>query len=52
MFEVLMNMLEDRSFHLLLFNYSLWCMVCMKESRKDYERYKKWKASQGWSDCE
>ena len=53
MFEVLMNMLEDRSFHILL----LTIIVCgvwfaWKESRKDYERYKKWKASQGWTDCE
>ncbi len=53
MFEVLMNMLEDRSFHILLLTiivcsvYFLW-----KEERKDYERYKKWKASQGWTDCE
>ena len=53
MFEVLINMLEDRSFHILLLTiiagvvYLKW-----KESRKGYERYKKWKASQGWSDCE
>ena len=53
MFEVLMNMLEDRSFHILLLTiiagavYFKW-----KESRKGYERYKKWKASQGWTDCE
>ena len=53
MFEVLMNMLEDRSFHILL----LTIIVCgvwfaWKEKRRDYERYKKWKASQGWTDCE
>ena len=53
MFEVLMNMLEDRSLHILL----LTIIVCgvwfaYKENRRDYERYKKWKASQGWTDCE
>jgi hypothetical protein len=53
MFEVFLNMLKDRSFHILLLTiiagvvYLKW-----KESRKGYERYKKWKASQGWSDCE
>ena len=53
MIEVFFNMLEDSNFHALL----LTIIVCgvyfkWKESRKGYERYKKWKASQGWTDCE
>ena len=53
MLEVFMNMITQKEFHILLLTtivavvYLLW-----KENRRDYERYKKWKASQGWTDCE
>ena len=51
MFEVFINMIIQKEFQILLLTiiagvvYFKW-----KESRKGYERYKKWKASQGWSD--
>ena len=53
MLEVFIGMMKQKEFHLMLLTiiagvvYFKW-----KESRKGYERYKKWKASQGWSDCE
>ena len=53
MLEIFMNMITQKEFHILL----LTIIVCgvwfaYKENRRDYERYKKWKASQGWTDCE
>ena len=53
MLEVFIGMMKQKEFHLMLLTiiagvvYFKW-----KENRKGYERYKKWKASQGWSDCE
>ena len=49
--EVFMNMIMQREFHILLLTTIVVVVyLSWKEKRKDYERYKKWKASQGWSD--
>ena len=51
--EVFIDMMKQKEFHLMLLTiiagvvYFKW-----KESRKGDEIYKKWKASQGLTDCE
>ena len=51
MLEVFMNMITQKEFHILLLTTIVAVVyLSYKEKRRDYERYKKWKASQGWSD--
>ena len=53
MFEVFINMITQKEFHILLLTtIAAVIYLSWKEKRKDYERYKKWKANQGWTDCE
>ena len=53
MLEVFMNMITQKEFQILLLTIIVGVVYLKyKESRKGYERYKKWKASQGWTDCE
>ena len=53
MLEVLMNMITQKEFQILLLTIIVAVVyLSWKENRRDYERYKKWKASQGWTDCE
>jgi len=51
MFEVFINMIAQKEFQILLLTTIVAVVyLSWKENRRDYERYKKWKASQGWSD--
>ena len=52
-FEIFINMIAQKEFQIMLLTIIVGVVYLKyKESRKDYERYKKWKASQGWTDCE
>ena len=53
MLEVFINMITQKEFQILLLTIIVAVVyLSWKENRRDYERYKKWKASQGWTDCE